>query len=637
MPRLQELIHALEVGAGARYLRLAALILGVVSVAVVYNLREFKNLHSEDAMDAAQVARNIAEGRGFTTRCIRPLSMGVLIQHREDRSPEIRGEHPDLANPPLYPLVLAAFMKVPGLFDHQIPSQKEGQFRRYQPDFAIAFINQGFFFIAVGLTWRLARRLFDARVALLTTLALLGCDILWQFSTSGQATMFALALFLCLVNTLHALDAGNRREPPLGGVPTVVLALCAGLLCALLLLTRYSLGILILPVLVYLATAIPGRRVLLPALAAVVFFGAISPWLVRNWQVSGNPFGIAPYSIVQETATFSENWLDRVIEPDVSKVSTDEVLRKFFIGATRMVREELPQLGGSWLTAFFLVGFLVPFIDVARSRLRWFALGSLACVAFAQILSRTHLSVDTPQINSENLIILLSPLVFMFGMALVALLVFSLDVTMEIWRTVILGVIVAILWLPLALAFGPPRNSAIVYPPYYPPTIQNVAQWFEPSELIMTDMPWAVAWYGNRQAILLSPSPDKDYLDISDWHKTVNGLYLTRITLDQRFLSGWVLNARKWGRFIIEILTRGEVPKGFPLRRAPSFMTTFPDHVLLSDKNRWQESLPIAPPKGLDPRESAKPSAEPPLTLPTTPRAPTPTEDPATKASPPSP
>ncbi len=612
MPRLQEIIHALEVGAGARYLRLAALFLGIVTIAVVYNLREFRNFHSEEAMDAAQVARNLAEGRGFTTRCIRPLSMGVLIEHREDRSPLIRdAEHPDLANPPLYPLVLAGFMKIPGLFNHEIASQKESVFRRHQPDFTIAFINQGFFLMAVALTWRLARRLFDARVALLTALALIGCDLLWQFSTSGHATMLALLLFVALVNVLYELDAGGRREPPMGSASLVLLAITAGLLGAGLLLTRYALGVLILPILVFLATSIQGRRIVLPILAGVAFLAAISPWLVRNWQVCGNPFGIAPYSIVQETATFSENWLDRVLEPNVSKVTTDEVIRKFFIGATKMVQEDLPQLGGSWLTAFFLVGFLVPFVDPARSRLRWFTLGALLCVGIAQIVSRTHLSLDTPRINSENLVVLLTPLVFMFGMALVALLVFSLDVTAEIWRTFALAAVVAVVWLPMALAFGPPRTSPIVYPPYYPPTIQRVAQWFEPTELIMTDMPWAVAWYGNRQAILLSASPDKEYLDVSDWHKTVSGLYLTRITLDQRFLSGWVLNARKWGRFVIEILTRGEVPKGFPLRKAPSFMTTFPDHVLLADKNRWQDSLPIAPPKGLDPRDPAKPAGSP--------------------------
>ncbi len=612
MPRLQEFIHALEVGAGARYLRIAAIFLGIVTVSVAYNLREFKNLHSEEAMDAAQVARNLAEGRGFTTRCIRPLSMGVLIQHREDRSPQIRGtEHPDLANPPLYPLVLAGFMKIPGLFNHEIASQKESVFRRHQPDFVIAFINQGFFLLAVILTWRLARRLFDDRVALLTALALVGCDLLWQFSTSGLPTMLALTLFTALLNVLCDIDAGSRREPPVGRVPVLVLAILAGLLTGGLLLTRYALGVLVVPVLIFLATGVKGRRMLPTLLAAVTFVAVISPWLVRNWQVCGNPFGIAAYSIVQETATFSDNWLDRVLEPDVSKVSPDEVLRKFFIGASAMVREELPQLGGSWLSAFFLVGFLIPFVDAARSRMRWFTLGALICVAVGQILSRTHLSLDTPRINSENLIVLLTPLVFMFGMALVALLIFSLDVTAEVWRTFALAAVIVISWIPLALAFGPPRNSPIAYPPYYPPTIQRVAQWFEPAELVMTDMPWAVAWYGNRPAVLLAASPDKEYLDISDWHKTVSGLYLTRITLDERFLSGWVLNARKWGRFVIEILTRGEVPKGFPLRQAPSFLTTFPDHILLADRNRWQESLPIAPPKGLDPRDPAKPAGAP--------------------------
>ncbi|MGE3310220.1 MAG: glycosyltransferase family 39 protein [Limisphaerales bacterium] len=612
MPRLQELIHALEVGAGARYLRIVAIFLGIVTVSVAYNLREFKNFHSEEAMDAAQVARNLAEGRGFTTRCIRPLSMGVLIQNREDRSPMIKGtEHPDLANPPLYPLVLAGFMKIPGLFNHEIASQKESVFRRHQPDFVIAFINQGFFFIAVILSWRLARRLFDDRVALLTALALIGCDLLWQFSASGLPTMLALALFTALLNVLTDIDAGSRREPPMGAMSVLVLAVLAGLLTGGLLLTRYALGVLIVPVLLFLATGTSGRRVLPSLLAVAAFAAVISPWLVRNWQVCGNPFGIAPYSIVQETATFSGNWLDRVLEPDVSKVSPDEVLRKFFIGASSMIREELPQLGGSWLTAFFLVGFLVPFVDPVRSRMRWFTVGALVFVAAAQILSRTHLSLDTPRINSENLIVLLTPLAFMFGMALVALLVFSLEVSVEVWRTFALTAVVLISWIPLALAFGPPRTSPIVYPPYYPPTIQRVSQWFEPSELMMSDMPWAVAWYGNRPAVLLSASPDKEFLDISDWHKTVDGLYLTRITLDERFLSGWVLNARKWGRFIIEILTRGEVPKGFPLRQAPSFLTTFPDHVLLADRNRWQESLPIAPPKGLDPLDPVRPAGAP--------------------------
>ncbi len=106
MPRLQELIHTLELGAGARYLRLAAILLGIVTLTIVYDIWQFQNLRTEGSMDSAQIARNLAEGRGFTTRYLRPFSVGLVMRHRPDRDPLVKGEHPDIANAPLYPLVL---------------------------------------------------------------------------------------------------------------------------------------------------------------------------------------------------------------------------------------------------------------------------------------------------------------------------------------------------------------------------------------------------------------------------------------------------------------------------------------------------------------------------------------------------
>ncbi len=604
MPRLQELIHALEVGSGARYLRVVALLLAVVTIAVIYDLRELQNFKTEEAMDAAQVGRNVAEGRGFTTRYIRPFSMALVRDHRADRDPLIKGEHPDLANPPLYPLVLAGLMKIPGLFEYQIPSPKEGQFRRHQPDFLITLFNQGLLFLAIALTWYLARKLFEPKVGLLTALAMLGSEVLWQFSGSGLPTMLALVLFMLLINLLYALSVGSRRDPVQALGVAVILAAACGLLCGALCLTRYALGVLIIPVVIYLISGFPGRRVVLPVVAGVLFLATISPWLVRNYQVCGNPFGLAPYSLAQETSQFTENWLVRSLDTDVSKVGRDDLVRKTFLGASQVLREELPQLGGSWLTAFFLAGLLVPFVDRSRAHLRWFTVGALAALSLAQILSRTYLSTDMQRFNSENLLVLMTPMVAMFGMALVWLLVYSLEVFAEAWRSVVLGLVITVLWIPLIVAFGPPRTFPIAYPPYYPPTIQRVSQWFEPGELVMTDMPWAVAWYGDRQAVLMSKSPDQEFLDINDWQKPVNGLYLTRLSLDQRFLSGWVLNARQWGRFIIDILTKGEVPKGFPLRKSPAFMHTFPDHLLMADRERWTGSSPISVPKALTEKDS---------------------------------
>lgn len=615
MPRLQELIHILEVGAGARYLRLAALLLGILTLTVAFDLREFQNMKSEEAMDAAQVARNLAEGRGFTTRYVRPLSMSVIMQHRDDRDPLIKGDHPDLANAPLYPLVLAGFMKIPGLFDHDVVSSQG----RQRPDLIIALINQGFFFLSMFLIWLLARRLFDPGVAFLTVLVMLGSELLWQFSASGHSTMLALFLVTVLANVLVRLDLGVRGDPPMGMGKAVVLAAVAGLVCGLLGLTRYSLAVLAIPVVVFLVGAFPGRRAVLSGVAALMFLGTFSPWLVRNWQICGNPFGIAAYSLVQETPHFSDDWLTRSLDPrdtDVGKVTRADIVRKAFVGAGQLLQEDLPQLGGTWLTAFFLVGLFVPFVHPGRGRLRWFTVGALVTLGLAQILARTHLSDVVPRIHSENLLVVLAPLVFLFGAGLLMLLVNSLDLVVDAWRKVILGGAVLVCWLPLIITFGPPRVSPVAYPPYYPPSIQRVAGWFGPDELIMSDMPWAVAWYGDRQSILLSRDPYQSFNDIHDWQKSVSGLYLTQVTLDQRFVTDWVRNGWQWGKFVVDFVTKAQVPDGFPLSQSPDFLSTFPHYLLIADRRRWMGDLPpIRPPREretrptgtADPRESGQP------------------------------
>lgn len=605
MPRLQEIIHSLEVGAGARYLRIFALLLGVVTMAIFYDLRKFQNLHNEESMDMAQLARNIAEGRGYTTRYVRPVSMGVFMRHREDRDPLVKGEHPDIINAPLYPVFLAAFMKIPGLFNYEIVSPKEGLFRRYQPDLMISMINQGLFFLAVLLTWRLARRAFDNQVALISVLVMLASEKLWEYSVSGQWTMLGLVLTTALANVLFEMDQSTSAtpEPRLKSGALVSLAILAGILCALLGLTRYSLAVLLIPVLIYLLAAFPRHRVILPAAALISFLVAFTPWLVRNWQLCGNPFGIAGYSLFQDTHVFPLNSLDRTIDPHLSLVGSSEIIRKLFSGARALLSEDLPQLGGSWLSALFVTGLLVPFVQRWRGRLRWFTVGALALLCLAQILGRTHLSTDSPRVNSENLIVLVTPLVLIFGAALVILLVRSMEVPVEAWRSVVLGTVVVVLWVPMLIGFGPPRTQPIAYPPYYPPMVRPLQDWFTSEEWIMSDMPWAVAWYADRQSVLISRTPDKDFMEINDWIKTINGLYLTRLTMDQKFISGWLLNAREWGRFMIDVFHREQVPDGFPTKKAPPFLSTFPHYLLFADRDRWTERMPTRMPRQLDEKE----------------------------------
>jgi hypothetical protein len=159
MTTIQEFIHKFEEGEGVRQIKIAAMILGLFAMTAIYNLRDFRNFAAPEAMEAAQLGRNIAEGKGFTTSCIRPLGIYMLEKQKGALgSSVLKDGYPDITNPPLYPLILAGLMKVLP-FDYTIDGSQ--QLTRHQPDFLIGLINECFFFLAVWMTFGLAKRLFD--------------------------------------------------------------------------------------------------------------------------------------------------------------------------------------------------------------------------------------------------------------------------------------------------------------------------------------------------------------------------------------------------------------------------------------------------------------------------------------------
>ena len=202
-PVLQDLIHKLEVGSGTRYLRMGLVLLALVVLTGGYNRQAFRNMSTQEAMDSAQLARNISRGKGYTTLFVRPFSI-FLIKNRYEKKngrpaadqivdeAQVKVMHPDVANPPVYPLILAGLMKVLP-FHYALPydktfwseNGKSGRsFYRYQPDFLIALFNQALIFVLVVMVFFLARQLFDPTVAWLSSAVLLGTELVWRFSVS---------------------------------------------------------------------------------------------------------------------------------------------------------------------------------------------------------------------------------------------------------------------------------------------------------------------------------------------------------------------------------------------------------------------------------------------------------------------
>ncbi|MCL4177668.1 MAG: hypothetical protein KJ072_07950 [Verrucomicrobia bacterium] len=561
--RLQEWIHRMEVGAGTRYVRLAVVVFGFLALALLYNLFEYRNLANPEAMDAAQVARNVSRGEGFTTRFVRPLSLHLVEAHQQSRGRRtndfgmLNQGHPDLANPPLYPLLLAGAMKVLP-FEYEIPRGR--QYRHYQPDLLIALINQALFLGLAFLTYRLAARLFDPTVAWGSVIALVGSELLWRFSISGLSTMLLLNIVVLLTICLAAIER-RARENVEPRSRLILLGLAAGLLVGLGALTRYSFGWLILPVGLFLATCVPRGRLVLPLAAVLAFLVLLTPWLARNHALSGTLFGTAGYACMEDIYPLKSDEIERALETPATETDlANATLRKLIVNATPILQVEVVTLGGSWLAAFFLVSLLVPFVDPGRNRLRWFVVSALLLWVVVQALGKTRLSTEDP-VHGENLIVLLAPLVFIFGIALFTTLLDQLPLTFFRAREAVTAGFLLLLCLPLILSLLPPRRITHAFPPYHPLYLQTMCGWMEPDELMMGDLPWAIAWYGDRQAIWLTqrladPRHQNDLYAVHDLHKPVRALYLSHRTLDQPMFTAFYDNQERgsWGHFASGLL-----------------------------------------------------------------------------------
>ena len=693
---IHDIIHKLELGSGHRILKIGVAVVSLVALALFYNMAAFQNFATPEAMDAAQLARNISEGKGFTTDVVRPLTLHLLKKHGAaekvgrdvpiapsgdvssgaigtSRPTDMTGlieQCPDLSNPPAYPLVLAGVLE---LMPFDYPDVSEARsFTTYSPEVWIAGFNQLLLVVCACLVFSLARRLFDEPVAWVSATVFADAELFWRHSVSGLPTLWLTFLVLVLAHLLVAINGGALGTPTEGHRrPTgmVLLAVGAGVVAAAAGLTRYALLAFIIPVLGYIltlpnsmgATTSPvlrssiaegGRPAASPRVlamwASLGFLALVVPWMVRNHSVSGTLFGMAPYAALEQTIHFPGDSLMRSLSPSFETMTTGAIGRKVLLNLRELWLHDLPTLGGSWTTALFLAGLVVPFRSVINGRLRIFVVALLAILVFAQaVVSPTEGRHDgdsyggspAPYLAADYLTVV-APLVFIFGVSLL----FNLldQFTAVAVRYGILAMFFVLTCAPLVLTFAAPRHSPLAYPPYYPPAVQSKAAYVAENEWMVSDMPWAVAWYGDRKAAWLplkhgTPGvvSGEDFYALHRL-KPIRALHLSQLTLakmDTAAVAKWresgetdpdweafrgqlkalseaatgagsrsgaVTNALvevhalvdkhwvrgggvDWESFLLGILVNREVPTGFPLRVAP--LGIMPE-IFLTDSER---------------------------------------------------
>jgi hypothetical protein len=237
---------------------------------------------------------------------------------------------------------------------------------------------------------------------------------------------------------------------------------------------------------------------------------------------------------------------------------------------------------------------LIGFHNPSARRLRYFLLSSLVVLCLVQALGKTQLSEEAPEINSENLLVLVAPLVLIYGVSLFYLLLERMTFAFREMRYIAIGLFLALGCLPLVLTFLPPKTIPIAWPPYHPLAIQTVAGYMNQDELTMSDVPWAMAWYGQRQSVWLTLNAQNDFFAINDYLKPVKALYLTPATTDNRFYSQWLVAGElSWGSFVLDSLFRRELPPSFPLHKsAPGWLPT--GQLVLTDWERWSKPTPVS-------------------------------------------
>jgi 4-amino-4-deoxy-L-arabinose transferase-like glycosyltransferase len=568
---IQRAVHALEMGGLAIWIR-RGLVAAIIVALGVYYFYHFRGLATSQAMDQAQIARAIAGGQGWSTNFARPLAIAQLRANKKDVA---RNIWIDSYNAPLPPLINA----IPVLAVKR--SWKMGPTDLiYSGDSAIVIMSMLLFLLSVAVLFFTTRRLFDQRLAILVCALILLCDMMWQYSLSGLPQMLLLLLFNC---TLYALVRAVQAK--YDGTQVRSWLAVAGLGFGLLALAHALTIWIFVAALIFCIFFFPPRgwaAAILLAVFAIIYV----PWLIRTYAVSGNPGGIAIYSILDAVGGSESAWM-RHLEFDFGSVGIGAFREKLtgnFFTATGHIFE---YFGWSVVALTFFVALLHAFKRPDTGAVRWLILAMWT----GALLGMTVYGLKAEQGFAANqLHLIFVPIMTSYGLAFLLVQWKLLDVKIPLARLAFITLLFLLCAFPMVntmVLSG--RKPKIVWPPYVPPYIGLLNTWMKPDEVIASDMPWAVAWYANRHSVWV-PDTMQSLIELSDYNVLggpINGLYLTSISGAQNNLRDIVKGEYKdWAPLIQRSVDLQKSP--LPLKW-PTLLGLDNECVFFSDHDRTQK------------------------------------------------
>jgi len=578
MKTIQDWVYNVEAGFLRFWLVRIALFLLVIGISAYMGIREFNGLRTFEAMDLAQQARQLAEGKGYTTLLIRPLALWQVRSNFSSEAPSINS-FPETLTPPLYPTILAGFFKagmLANLVHFELSAEALKGFRVFSPDFVVLALQILLVVSSAFLVYAWAERQFDIGTGVLAVVFFLGTSPVWSQAVEGGPTLLVVFLY-ALAGWLFCLGISEQEETEESARSGTFL-LSAGLVLGL---TPCVQMVQFWAVLAFggVAFAILHRgkvAFLLGLAAALIFFVA---WLVRLWLASKNPIGLNWAFFLADSAQFPGDTVWRSYSFDINKTDIwkrvgGSVLRGF----SDLVSQGPALFGNAVAGTLALVSFLHAFRrpSAAAGRNLW------GGAAVALILATSLVQRDK-DVNGHPILMALLPAACVYGAAYLWIIVERWKLHLELLGrlfAIVVGLLAA--W-PTISRVVLPEPPPFAYPPTYPPIFLFMRSWFEPGELQASDLPAAEAWYAQQPTLWL-PTTREDFLKIHDRVSPVFSILLTPASSDVRMYSQMLAENSEWKEWAD--LIRRQKPPDLP----QAFATSLPpnnDYLLLSVQKRW--------------------------------------------------
>lgn len=566
---VQSFLHAFEQGAAAVWLRRALVGTIIAAIAAIWLFVKFNGFNSPDAMDQAQIGRQLASGQGYTTLYARPLALHVMLA----RTGQIKSPLPDVSQAPLGPLINAAMLKISGATVAMPEREVVAPAER-----AIVVAGVLFFAGALIFCFLLGRRLFDPQLALIGTGMLIATDIFWRFSFSGLPQMPMLFFFSAALWTLAAaLDANGNGQR----LKTVFLTWVTALLLGVTTLGN-GIGLWIFGGFWIFAVCVLRPRWLTGLTTPLLYTVPLAPWALHNWRELRNPLGLPIYELARapksDLVALTANF-----EP-LLRFQWREILQNAFEQTLSQVTNFTAFIGFNVVAAaFFFALFVHTYNRWQPAQFRWAALLMWlgACVGMS-------LFGVSEEVCANQLHVLFVPVMVYYGLAFLLGLWNRLEFPQPVLRLAFIGGLYLVVAGPMALNLWT-TGKRINWPPYLPPLVERFSQWIDAREAMASDIPWATAWYAGRVSLLLPESIEQFELIHAErlLGAPIVAIYLTPYSGDRRTYADIVNGTyREWARFVLREVKQDDI-RDWIITAAVN-LPVDGEAIMFADRVRWR-------------------------------------------------